>query len=92
MMQENSSDPIPSLRGIDLFEVKNIVSEVNDMTCSIRVKNLDELKNLLRTGARLVSKKVGVTANKREFKEPYWKRRIEDDIARLRSESNSGLV
>ena len=30
--------------------------------------------------------KVGVIANKKEFKEPYWKRRTEDDIARLQKD------
>ena len=50
------------------------------------MKNLDELKNLLRAGVRLVCNKVGVIANKKECKEPYWKRRIEDGIARLRKD------
>ena len=52
MMQENSKDPIPSLRGIDALKVKSTVSEVNDIICNIRVENLDELKKLLKTGAR----------------------------------------
>ena len=82
MIQENSRDPIPSLRGVDLLKVKSTVSEINHIS-NIRVKNLNELKNLLRAGARLVCNKVGVIANKKECKEPYWKRRIEDDIARL---------
>ena len=71
IMQENSSDLIPSLRGINALKVKSAVSEVNDIICKIRVKNLVELKNLLRAAATLVCNKVGVIANKREFKEPY---------------------
>ena len=46
-MQENSSDPIPSLQGIDALKVKNTVSEINNIICNIRVKNLDELENHL---------------------------------------------
>ena len=46
MMHENSSNPIPSLRDIDALKVKSTVSEVNDNTCYIRVKNLYNLKNL----------------------------------------------
>ena len=42
MMKENSSDPIPSLGGIDVLKVKSTVFEVNDVICNIRVKNLDE--------------------------------------------------
>ena len=78
-MLENSSDPIPSLRGIDAF------SEFNNVICNIRVKNLDELSNFLRAVARLVEyNKVDVIANNKKLKEPYWKRRIEDDVARFR--------
>ena len=50
------------------------------------VKNLDELKNLFIGGARLVCDKVGVIFNIKEFKKPYWKRQVEDDIARLRKD------
>ena len=56
-MQENSSDPIPSLQGIDALKCKSTVSKVNDIISSIRVKTLDELKNLLRAGARLCATK-----------------------------------
>ena len=85
-MQENSSDPIPSLQSIDALKCKSTVSEVNDIISSIRVKNLDELKNLLRAGERLVCNKVSVIANKKDVKEEHWKRRTEDDIARLRQD------
>ena len=68
MIHENSSDPIPSLRGIDALKVKSTVSEVNYITCNIRAKNLDELKNLLRTGARLVCNRVGVISNEKNLK------------------------
>ena len=53
MMHENSSDPIPSLQGTDALKAKSTISEVNDIMCNIRVKNLDEIKNLLRAGAKL---------------------------------------
>ena len=78
MMLENRSGPIPSLRGIDAF------SEFNNVICNIRVKNLDELINFLRAVPRLVYNKGGVIANNKKLKEPYWKRRIEYDIARFR--------
>ena len=74
MMHKNSNDFITSLRGIDALKVKSTVSEVDDIICKIRVKNLDELRNLLRDWGRLVCSKVGVTANKKEFKEPYWEK------------------
>ena len=63
MRQENSSDPIASLRGIDALKVKNTVSEISDIICNIKMGNLDKLKILLRAGARLVCDKVGVVVN-----------------------------
>ena len=39
MIQENSSDLIPLLRGIDALKVKSAVSKVNDIIWNIRVKN-----------------------------------------------------
>ena len=75
MMKKNSSDPIPSLQGINALKIKTAVSGVNDIICNIRVENLDELKKLLRAGARLVCNK-GVIADSKELKEPYWKRQI----------------
>ena len=65
---------IPLLRRIDALKVKSTVSEVNDIICNMKTKNLDELKNLLRAGIRLICNHVGVVANKKEFKQPYWKR------------------
>ena len=83
MMQGSSNNLIPSLRGIDALKVKTTVSEFNDIIWNIRLKNSDELQNLLRAAGRLVCDIVGVIANKQEFKEPHCKRLIEDDIARL---------
>ena len=65
MMQENSSDPIPSLRGIDALKVESTVSEINDSACNIRVKHSDQLKNLLRATTRLVCANVAVISNKK---------------------------
>ena len=68
IMQENSCNPIPSLRGIDALKVKSTVSEINNIICNIRVKNLDELKNLLRAGARLVRNKKVLLPTKKNVK------------------------
>ena len=85
MMQGSSNNLITSLRGIDALKVKSTVSEFNDkmIIWNIRVENSDELQSLLRAGVRLVCEIVGVIAAKKEFKEPHWKRLIQDDIARL---------
>ena len=68
MMQKNSSDPIPSLLDVDALEVESTVSEVNDIIYSIKVKNVDELKNLFRAGSRLVCRKLDDIAQKKTLK------------------------
>ena len=83
MMQGSSNNLIPSLRGIDALKIKSTVSEFNDIIWNIRVENSDELQSLLRAGIRLVCEIVGVIVDKKEFKEPHWKRLIQDDITRL---------
>ena len=47
------------------MKVKSTVSEVNDIIFNITVQNLEELKNLLSAGARLVCNKVAIIANKK---------------------------
>ena len=48
--------------------------------------NLDEQRDWNPAGASLVAEKLGVKIKPRVEKEPYWKRRIENDITRLRKD------
>ena len=48
--------------------------------------NLDEIRNLMHAGASIVAKKLGVKDKPRVEKGSYWKRRIENDITRLRKD------
>ena len=50
------------------MKVKSTVSEISVIVCIIRVKNLDELKNLLRAGARFLCNKLGVITKKKYVK------------------------
>ena len=86
MTQKSSSDPIPSLRGIDVLKIK---STVKGQWYYVQYQGEKSRWTEKPLGScRLVSNKVGVFANKKEFKEPYWKRQIEME----RSGSNWGLV
>ena len=86
-MQERAKGDIPTLRSRDIILVTKYVNEVKKVIKCIPVRNLFELKYAVRASALLVSEKVGVktdhTINK---KEPFWKRRIEKDIAVLRKD------
>ena len=71
----------------DINLVTKYANEVNEVLKCIPVSNLSDLKYLVRAGALLVCEKVGVktdyTINK---KKPFWKWRIEKDIAILRKD------
>ena len=87
IMHEGAKGDIPTLRSRDINLVAKYVNEVNEVLKCIPVRNLSELKYVARASALLVCEKVGVktdhTINK---KEPFWKRRIEKDIAILRKD------
>ena len=86
-MHEGAKGDIPTLRSKDIDLVTKHVNEVNEVLKCIPVRNLSDLKYVARAGALLVCEKVDVktdhTINK---KEPFWKRRIEKDIAILRKD------
>ena len=86
MTQKSGSDPIPSLRGIDVLKIK---STVKGQWYYLQYQGEKFRSTEKPLGSwRLVCNKVGVFANKKEFKEPYWKKQIGME----RSESNWVLV
>ena len=76
---------IPTLRSRDITLVTKYVNEVKEVLKCIPVRNVSELKYVARASALLACEKAGVkTDNTINKKEPFWKRRIEKDIAILR--------
>ena len=87
IMHEGEKGDIPSLRSRDITLVTKYVNEVNKLLKCIPVRNLSELKCAARASALLVCEKVGVKIYHTIYKkEPFWKRRIEKDIAILRKD------
>ena len=84
-MHEGAKRDIQTLRSGDITLVTKYRNEVNEALKCIPVRNLSELRYAARASGLLAYEKVGVktdhTVNK---KEPFWKRRIEKDIAILR--------
>ena len=75
------------------MKVESTVSEANGNICNIKMKNLDELKTILRAWPRLVCNKIGVIANKKECKERTGKEELKMIWQNSkRFESNWGLV
>ena len=86
-MREGAKGDIPILRPRDINLVIKHMNDVNEVLKCIPVKNLSDLKYVARAGALLVSKKIGVKTNHAINKKgPFWKQRIEKDIALLRKD------
>ena len=76
-----------NLRNVDRGRLKEAVRKINDLLTDIPTANLTETNKLLLAAACLAGKKVG--AKKREttsMAEPWWKRRLNGQIAKLRKD------
>ena len=86
-MHEQAKRDIPTLRSRNINLVAKYVNEVNEVLKFITVRNLSELKYVVRASALLVYEKVSVkTDHTIKKKKLFWKRRIEKDIAFLRKD------
>lgn len=86
-MHEQAKRDIPTLRSRNINLVVKYVNEVNEVLKFITVRNLSELKYVVRASALLVYEKVSVkTDHTIKKKKLFWKRRIEKDIAFLRKD------
>ena len=86
-MHEQAKRDIPTLRSRNINLVAKYVNEVNEVLKFITVRNLSELKYVVRASAFLVYEKVSVkTDHTIKKKKLFWKRRIEKDITFLRKD------
>ena len=88
LAEEVTKEEAPlNLRNVDRGRLKEAVRKINDLLTDIPTANLTETNKLLLAAARLAGKKVG--AKKREttsMAEPWWKRRLNGQIAKLRKD------
>ena len=78
---------IYNLKSIDQAKLKKATSKVNNIMKAVRVTNITDIRNILQAGAVLVGELVEAKEpTHRTEKEPYWKRRIEGDLTRLRKD------
>ena len=78
---------VPSLKTIDSAKVKAETKKINEILKNVTFTNIDNMRDVIKAAAILVSERVGVkrkTAQKQ--KDPFWKRRIENDIGKLRKD------
>ena len=53
---------------------------------SITLNDISHFKNLIKASAISVCERMGIRKSVKSQQEPFWKRRIECDIARLRKD------
>ena len=78
-----------SFKKVDKNKLKKEMNRVNQVIRHIETKNITETNELVRAATVWVAEQLGL--KKTEFrakKDPWWKRRIEDDIKRIRDDVN----
>ena len=78
-----------SFKKVDKNKLKKEMNRVNQVIRHIETKNITETNELVRAATVWVAEQLGL--KKTEFrakKDPWWKRRIEDDIKRIRNDVN----
>ena len=85
LLKNPKNNSVPSLRSANAFRLKQEKEEVTKAMSSITFNDLSDFKNFIKTGAISVLKEWGQKI-KRLQQEPFWKRRTESDIARLRKD------
>ena len=82
IMHEGAKGDIPTLHSRDITLVTKHFNEVNEVLKCTPVKDLSELKYVATVSALLVCVKIDVKIDHAiNKKEPFWKQRIEKDIA-----------
>ena len=84
LLKNAKNDPILSLRSAYAFRLKLETDEVNKVMSSITLNDISDFKNLIKAGTTTVCERMGIRKSVKSKQEPFWKRRTENHIARLR--------
>ena len=74
---------LPPLKGVDSKKLKEVVNKVNAVLGKVQVKDITHVNDLMYGGAALVTEMVGMRREQKEKKEPWWRRRLEDQVRQL---------
>ena len=86
LLKNPKNDPIPSLQSANAIRLKQEKVEVNKVMSSISLNDLSDFKNLVKAGATIVCERMGIEKSVKPQQEPFWERRIDSNIARLRKD------
>ena len=84
LLKNPKNDPVPSLRFADTFRLKQETKEVNKAMSSITLNDISDFKNLIKAGVTIICERMRIRKSAKPQQEPIWKRRTENDIAKLR--------
>ena len=74
------------MQSANSFRLKQETEDVTKAISSITLNDISDFKNLIKAGTISVCEKMGIIKSVKPQQEPFWKRRIESDIARLRKD------
>ena len=86
-LKSETIKPPMNLRNLDRSKVRSKAKEVNKVLQQIPSANITETNRILLAAANEVAESLGVNPKPRQkAKEPWWKRRIEEQIQQLRKD------
>ncbi len=86
-LKSEKIDPPMNLRNLDRNKVRSKAKEINKVLMHIPSANITETNRIILAAANEVAESLGVfPKQKLKNKEPWWKRRIEDQIKQLRKD------
>ena len=72
------------MQSANAFRLKQETEDVTKAISSITLNDISDFKNLIKAGTISVCESMGIRKSVKPQQEPFWKRRIESDIRRLR--------
>ena len=91
MMDSKEIAFFPGLKKVDRKKLADITKKVNEVIGDIRTVSITETNDLVYASSVFIARKIGLrstSSEKREPKEPWWKRRIKTSISEIRKHIN----
>lgn len=88
-MRSNESNDYISFKRVDQNQLNDITRRVNNVIMYIQTNTITQTNNLIKAASVFVARELGLKKGiKKKMNEPWWKRRIEADIKRIRHDVN----
>ena len=84
--EEGFRKPV-NLRYADSFAVRRETNKINSVLKFVSTNNITDVRKLVCAAGYLVGERLGITKTSKQVqRDPWWKRRLEGDIRRLRKD------